>query len=309
MLDLLVPATEETLHRQAYLLANPDVAAAGVDPEKHFIENGRRECRSQFNPEIVDPNSRYRVSKLQRFRRHLNFLTDTNQRGFPVSVGSGHFSLDEYQSESANYDFWPFVKEVASNPDKHYLDLGCGLRQRVFDNCLYVEVYPSVTADLVVPATCVYPIADATFDGIGCFAVLEHTRKPWLVVQEIFRMLKPGGKVWIDWPFLQPIHGYPSHFFNATREGLTSIFEDSGFTVESAETMDHQGPDHTISWILNDFMQALPDSARERFGKMSVADLLAQAPRTAFWQSFTGAIDDTARSTIACGNVLVASKA
>jgi chondroitin 4-sulfotransferase 11 len=30
---------------QLYLLANPDVAAAGVDPEQHYLEHGKREKR------------------------------------------------------------------------------------------------------------------------------------------------------------------------------------------------------------------------------------------------------------------------
>ncbi|WP_374701334.1 class I SAM-dependent methyltransferase [Methylobacterium sp. B1] len=139
------------------------------------------------------------------------------------------------------------------------MDLGCGRRAVTLDNVLYVEVYPSVSADLIVEPNCRYPIRDASLRGIGCFAVLEHTRKPWLVVQEMRRMLKPGGQVFIDWPFLQPVHGYPSHFFNATREGLTSIFEDEGFSVDLAFTGAHQTAAYSIQWLLGRFAHNLND--------------------------------------------------
>lgn len=135
-------------------------------------------------------------------------------------------------NESANPGFGPFDAEMKANPDKLYMDLGCGRREEKLDNCLYLEVYPSVSADFVVEPNCLYPIRSGSLDGIGCFAVLEHCRKPWQVVAEITRMLKPGGKAFIDWRFLQPVHGFPSHFFNTTREGLRSIFEDNGLAVE-----------------------------------------------------------------------------
>jgi hypothetical protein len=37
---------EEHFDPVAYLVANPDVAAAGADPWRHWLEHGRREGRS-----------------------------------------------------------------------------------------------------------------------------------------------------------------------------------------------------------------------------------------------------------------------
>jgi predicted SAM-dependent methyltransferase len=284
------------------------VAAANVDALKHFLSNGQKEQRRLVNPELM-PNSSYRQQKHKRFSGILNLKSlKTKTTSFPLTFGRRHFSIDEYQSESANHEFPAFANEVISNPNKLYLDLGCGLRNRVHQNCLYLEVYPSLAADVIVEPTCVYPIESASLDGVGCFAVLEHTKQPWLVVQEIHRMIKPGGKVWIDWPFLQPVHGYPSHYFNATREGLESIFTDAGFKVNTSETGDHEGPDHTISWILGHFVQALPTALQNKVQAMTVGDLLRQTPRNEFWNELMRSIDDRTRSTFACGNNLVATK-
>ncbi len=164
--------------------------------------------------------------------------------------------MSQYQSESAGANVAQFDQMIQQHPDELFLDLGCGLREKTYDNCLYLEVYPSNSADLIVNPTGFYPIKDQSLYGIGCFAVLEHVPKPWQVIQEIHRMLKPGGWVMIDWPFLQPVHGYPSHFFNATREGLTSIFQDKGFEVVDAFTGDHQTAAFTVRWILKPISKA-----------------------------------------------------
>lgn len=307
-LEVFIPATAHNFETRAYLLANPDVAAANVDAMKHFLSNGENEQRKLVNPELM-PNSSYRLQKHKRFSGILNLSgASTNATSFPLTFGRQHFSLDEYLSESANHEFPAFAEEVVSNPNKLYLDLGCGLRNRVHKNCLYLEVYPSLSADVIVEPDCLYPLKSDSLDGVGCFAVLEHTRQPWLVVQEIYRMVKPGGKVWIDWPFLQPVHGYPSHYFNATRQGLESIFVDAGFKVDASETGAHEGPDHTISWILGHLIQSLPAALQSKVHEMRVGDLLQQPPRGEFWNELMQNIDDRTRSKFACGNNIVATK-
>lgn len=39
------------------------------------------------------------------------------------------------------------------------------------------------------------PFADGSFDAVLCAQVLEHVNRPEMVLQEIFRVLKPGGAV------------------------------------------------------------------------------------------------------------------
>ena len=265
-LELYEQASVGRFFALGYVLANPDVKKAAVEPKTHFNQHGAAEGRLQFNPDILKPDSTYRRTKFERFCRMLTFGRDQPAAtSFPFCFGDRHFDLSSYEFELANPGFGPFIEEVEANPSNNYLDLGCGLRTRVHENCLYLEVYPSVTADVIVEPNCLYPIVSELLDGIGCFAVLEHTVKPWLVVKEIHRMLKPGGKAFIDWPFLQPVHGFPSHYFNATREGLRSLFE-SDFEVSTCTTYSNQTPDHTISWVLGKMIlrASRPGAAQSR---------------------------------------------
>ncbi|MEL6064358.1 MULTISPECIES: class I SAM-dependent methyltransferase [unclassified Methylobacterium] len=255
-----------------------------------------------------------RRQKFQRFRHILKPPYDADDSAsFPIFTTDKHFNLDDYASESANHSVDSFDNLAKALPDDLFMDLGCGRRSVTLDNVLYVEVYPSVSADLIVAPDCRYPIRDESLRGIGCFAVLEHTRQPWIVVQEMRRMLKPGGQVFIDWPFLQPVHGYPSHFFNATREGLTSIFEDEGFTVDHAFTGAHQTAAYSVQWLLGRFAHHLRLTGDvellHEFAQMRVSDLVSMSQQDPLWWKFLNALSPEGFAELACGNMLFATKA
>ena len=67
------------------------------------------------------------------------------------------------------------------------------------------------------------PFADGTLDAVVSLAVLEHVQRPWVVAEEIWRVLKPGGTVLIDAPFLFPIHDRHD-YFRFTDRGLEILF-------------------------------------------------------------------------------------
>lgn len=247
--------------------------------------------------------------KYERFRHIFQAPLDEHPSGaFPIIAGDRHFDLSQYQSESAGANVAQFDQMIQQHPDELFLDLGCGLREKTYDNCLYLEVYPSNSADLIVNPTGFYPIKDQSLYGIGCFAVLEHVPKPWQVIQEMHRMLKPGGWVMIDWPFLQPVHGYPSHFFNATREGLTSIFQDKGFEVVDTFTGDHQTAAFTVRWILQMLLYRLPEAERKRVAKMKIHEIVSLDPQGPEWTYIIKALPAAAQSELACGNFLIGRK-
>lgn len=311
-------ATPENFDETQYLLANPDVARhvqAGGSALAHFNRHGIREGRKQ----VVLPPEERRERRRRRYARFRHLLDAARGAGgqfsfleeedaFPVQYGRQTYSLDQYQDESANAGFHTFIAEIRANPDKLYLDVGCGRRGSIEPNCLYLEVYRSVSADIVMEPSCLYPIASESLDGIGCFAVLEHVERPWQAAKELYRMLKPGGRVYIDWPFLQPVHGYPSHYYNATREGLRQMFAD-GFDVEELATLGNQTPDHTISWILRSATEALRETEiGDRLLAMTIGDLVREPAGSPFWRTVVDAMPAKAVETLACGNTLIARK-
>lgn len=97
------------------------------------------------------------------------------------------------------------------------------------------------------------PFGDGAFHGVICQAVLEHTRRPEAVVEEIQRVLKPGGLIYIETPFLQGYHPTPADYYRFTEDGLGELL--SGF--ERVDSGVCAGPSSSLSWLLREYIAGL----------------------------------------------------
>ena len=62
--------------------------------------------------------------------------------------------------------------------------------------------------------------ADGTFDIVVCNAILEHVEDPQRAIRELRRVLKIGGRIWVEVPFLFPYHPAPEDYWRVTLSGL-----------------------------------------------------------------------------------------
>jgi SAM-dependent methyltransferase len=90
------------------------------------------------------------------------------------------------------------------------------------------------------------PVESNYFDTVLCIAVLEHVENPEDVVPEMYRVLKPGGHLILEVPFLQPEHKVPTDFQRYTKDGLVRLVSHHGFCVESIEGLFTVY--HTLYW-------------------------------------------------------------
>lgn len=67
------------------------------------------------------------------------------------------------------------------------------------------------------------PFAGGLFQRIECDAVLEHVRNPERVMEEIRRVLAPGGYLHLVTPFCHPFHEYPKDYRRFTLDGLREL--------------------------------------------------------------------------------------
>ena len=72
-------------------------------------------------------------------------------------------------------------------------------------------------------------IEDESFDRVLCLSLLEHTKHPEKVVGEMERILKKGGLVIINVPFVMSLHDTPNDYWRFTKYGLLELFK--GFEV------------------------------------------------------------------------------
>ena len=142
--------TAETLFVQGYVLANPDLEKAFGFNEgaarNHFELHGRRELRKQLTAEFVEWRAST-IHKTERFQRFKDCFAPFHPeiKNFPVYFGDQFEDISGYQSESAHGTAGEFSQELTANPNKLYADIGAGLRDEILQNCIYVEVYPSLT--------------------------------------------------------------------------------------------------------------------------------------------------------------------
>jgi SAM-dependent methyltransferase len=69
------------------------------------------------------------------------------------------------------------------------------------------------------------PFSDNSFDNILCTEVLEHAVDPVALVDEMRRVLKPGGTLVVTVPFSARVHHAPYDFHRFTRFRLAALFD------------------------------------------------------------------------------------
>ena len=84
-----------------------------------------------------------------------------------------------------------------------------------------------------------FPFDDGNFDSLVANEVFEHVFNPDRFLQEIQRVLKPGGKLLLTMPFVWDEHEQPHDFARYSSFGIRHLLEKHGFEiVEQRKSMD-----------------------------------------------------------------------
>lgn len=83
-------------------------------------------------------------------------------------------------------------------PQPRVLDIGCG--ERKYPGALGLDLVVLPTVDLLANANHGLPFRDNCLDGVHVNHVLEHVDNLVFVMDEIWRVLRPGGRVYITVP-------------------------------------------------------------------------------------------------------------
>ncbi|MDW3215091.1 MAG: methyltransferase domain-containing protein [Ilumatobacteraceae bacterium] len=85
------------------------------------------------------------------------------------------------------------------------------------------DIYPTDETAFVADAHRI-PLADESVDGVIVQAVLEHVYRPEVVVAEVERVVRAGGLVYAETPFMQPVHEGAYDFTRYTVSGHRLLF-------------------------------------------------------------------------------------
>lgn len=135
-----------------------------------------------------------------------------------------------------------FIRSSASEiaRDSIVLDAGAGecRFKAFFKDHQYIAVdaaYGDETWDYsnidIVSSLDNLPLEDNAVDAVICTQVLEHVNEPQQVLNELYRVLKHGGALYLSAPQGWGVHQSPHDYFRFTNYGLQYLLEKSGFNI------------------------------------------------------------------------------
>jgi SAM-dependent methyltransferase len=257
-----------------YKLKNKDLTFAS--DEEYFLDYLKN--RLNDNREISYELTAFKKCKREKIQHLLKEEYKTNKTLNVLSENEKEmFKIGSNETESGNE--WPDngdIEKLIEDNDL-VLNVGAGYRKNAtryykYNNVVNTEIFPYPTTDVVCNGDNL-PFKDNSFDVVLSLAVLEHVKNPWLHAEELIRVLKPGGVIYADVPFLQPYHGYPYHYFNMTTAGLKSLFE-KNITVIKHSVEPWSKPVFTLTWFLQRYCEFLDEPTRKKFQNMTVNQII-----------------------------------
>ena len=124
--------------------------------------------------------------------------------------------------------------------DMTIYDIGCG--SKPFAEFLKDKVYSHVGVDIddgfydsshidVIGSAYEVPVEDNAADALVSSQVIEHLNRPIDAIQEMARLLKPQGVLFLSFPFLYPIHAAPHDHMRYTEHYINEVLEEHDFDI------------------------------------------------------------------------------
>jgi SAM-dependent methyltransferase len=214
------------------------------------------------------------ISECPILLRRDNLLFGTSD--YFESKKENNAIFDKFNSiiplSSINLSKFRVLKNLKSKIDTQgfcsILVVGCGRQREWLDPLLNASVahrvvYSDIDSGADVDLFCDghdLPFIDGAFDAVVTTAVLEHVLYPERVASEISRVLKPGGLLYSELPFMQQVHEGAYDFTRFTLSGHRRLFNqfaeiDVGMVA---------GPATAFVWALENLILAFAESPSTR---------------------------------------------
>jgi uncharacterized protein YbaR (Trm112 family) len=180
--------------------------------------------------------------------------------GVPVFLTGGAAQSTQYQHQHDliirdTYDPWVHRVVLQSLPaNAIMLEIGAGNQALNLPNVIRMDVTLTPYVDVVGDAH-MLPFLPGTFDFIFSLAVMEHLRQPFVAAQEMYDALRNGGYVCGDCCFVFAYHGFPHHYFNASRQGLQQVF--AQFEEIRSGIAPYQMPSLALLMVLSSYLKSM----------------------------------------------------
>jgi hypothetical protein len=142
---------------------------------------------------------------------------------------------------------------------------------------LGVELAAGPGIDVVLEDPYVYPFATDSIDIVICSQVLEHAEFFWRSVQEMVRVVKPGGLIFLIAPAGGPIHRHPFDCYRFYPDSYKGLAKYTGSRLLNC-WRDHRGPWYDLAGVFTKGEDSafdwgeLGDAASARLYAQAMAD-------------------------------------
>ncbi|MFH1309454.1 MAG: class I SAM-dependent methyltransferase [Candidatus Omnitrophota bacterium] len=144
-----------------------------------------------------------------------------------------------------------FINKEIGNQEGCFINLGSG-NERIHEKVVNFDIFGYDEVDIICDI-CSLPIEDNSVDVVFNLSVLEHVPFPQKVVSEIWRVLKPGGLVFSDVPFVMGFHASPYDYSRWTAVGIKKLYA----KYDILDFKVNGGPTSAFLWIFQEWFAML----------------------------------------------------
>jgi SAM-dependent methyltransferase len=152
--------------------------------------------------------------------------------------GTGRFTPWKF-NWLANHKIIAALERVRVHAHGDLLDVGCGSKpfaplfagrvRRYWGTDLAASRYLGGSRPDAFASAEAQPFRAASFDTVLGLSMLTYLPEPGHMVEEAYRLLKPGGMLILEFTQMVPLHDEPHDYFRFTRFGAEYLLRRAGF--------------------------------------------------------------------------------